>query len=148
PPDPQIVAHHDDRHVDAREEVVEVVRRVAQLDVPDLELLVDRRELLVDRLQLLLRGLQLLVGTLQLLVAREGFLVRGLELLVGRLELLDDGLEVSLAVGELAPETRELAILQALPSGARLRLAAGPRCRGLSGRYLEQDQEISSGRRR
>ena len=38
PSDAQIAAHHDDRQVDARQEVAQVVRGLAQLGVPDLQL--------------------------------------------------------------------------------------------------------------
>ena len=125
-PDPSLVAQHDDRDLDAVEQVHEVVVDADELRVPVLQLLVQRRELLVRGLELLLGGVELLVGGLELLVRREDLLVGRLQLLVGRLLLLDHGLEVLPGRDQLPRETLDLA---AASTSSRLwRRSASARC--------------------
>ena len=65
----QAVSQHDDGHVDAGEQVVQVVADLRQLGVAVLQLFVDGGQLLIGGLQLLLGGLEFLIGALQLLIA-------------------------------------------------------------------------------
>ena len=101
PPDAQVRPEHDDGHLDAAEQVDEVVVDPVQLRVAVVQLVVDGGQLFVARLDLLLGGLQLFVGALQLLVGRLDLLVGGLQLLVGGLLLLDHRLQVLAGGGQL-----------------------------------------------
>ena len=103
-PQPQIACQHHDRHVDARDQVGQIVADLRQVSIPNRELVVDRGQLFVGRLELLMRGLQLFVGALELLHARHELLVRRLELLLGRLPAVHQQSQVLLAVGQLVSE--------------------------------------------
>src|SRR2546427_9406720 len=107
-PDPRIAAEHDDRYVDAGEQVVQVVVELGELDISVLQLLVHGGELFVDRLELLLRGLELLIRALQFLVARQELLVGRLQLLVVRFALFDDRLQKLLGRRELLAEVLDV----------------------------------------
>ena len=100
-PDAQVAPDDDEGHVDAVEQVGQVVVDKAQLGVAALQLIVDGDELLVGRLQLLLGRLELFVDALQLLHARLDLLVGGAQLLVGRLLVFDHVLQVAARVDQL-----------------------------------------------
>ncbi len=106
--DSKLPVEKDDRDIRAHQEVVEIGADRPKLDIPVLELPVDRDHLLIQRLELLLGGLELLVVRLQLFVERQELFVAGAVLPVGALELLDRALqllpEVFILCFELANE--------------------------------------------
>lgn len=118
----QVGAEHDDRHVDAAEQIGHVVVEPEQLGVAHLQLLIDRRQFLVERLQFLLGRFEFLVGALQLLVRREDFFVARLQFLVGRFLLLDHRLQVLARGGQLLTQRLEFVAgqLRGLLGGHRI----------------------------
>ena len=132
----------DHRDLDARENVDQIVVRIAELMVSVLQLLVHRLELLVARLQLLLRGLDLLVARLQLLVRRLQLLVRDAELLARREMLRHHGVKVLLGRGELV--TQPLDHRATGGDGLALALAlGGPGRRSTVWQGFEHDEEVA-----
>ena len=136
---PQAGIQDEQRIAHRLHDPVRVLERAPELEVPALQLLVERRQLLVARLQLLLRRLQLLVDALELLVGRKDLLVRGLQLFVGRLVLLRHGLKVPRGLGELPPQLRALLGLGAVHARPSLGASAA-RTPGLGARFEEHEQ--------
>ena len=75
-PDLSIRTDHHDGNIHARQKIRQIIGELSHLDVPGLQLIVDRRHFFVGGLQFFLGGLQFLIGALQ-------FFVRGLKFLVG-----------------------------------------------------------------
>ena len=101
PPDSHVRPEHDDGHLDAVEQVEEVVVEAVELRVAVVQLVVDGRQLFVAGLDFLLGGFQFFVDALQLFVGRLHLFVGGLQFLVCGLLLLDHRLQVLAGGGQL-----------------------------------------------
>ena len=91
--DGEVAAQHDDGHIDAAEQIGEIVVHLRHFRVAVLQFLVERRQFLIGRLQLLFGGLKFLIGALQFLVAGLDFFIGGLEFLIGGLLFGNDRLK-------------------------------------------------------
>src|SRR5258708_9507631 len=100
----KIASHHDNRDIDARQQVGQIVVDLRKLRIPAHHLFIEGGQLLVGGLQLFFGGQKLFIGALKLLVARLNLFVGGLELFGGRLLFFDDRLQVQLRGAELLLE--------------------------------------------
>ena len=106
PPDAEVRPEHDDGHLDAAEQVHEVVVEPVRFLVAVVQLGIDGGQLFVAGLDFFLRGFEFFVGALQLLVRRLDLLVRRLQFLVRGLLLLDHRLQVFAGGGQLQGQAR------------------------------------------
>lgn len=148
-PDAEVLPQHDDGHLDAADEVDQIIVELVQLQVAVLQLVIDRSQLLVARLDLLLGRLELFVDALELLVGRLHLLIGGLQLFVGGLLLLDHRLEEFTGSGQLLGQPGILALGGGRRDSARLRppgLAPVSRLSRERGRWpglFEQDEKTA-----